>query len=223
MQIGRNGGCWYHATFAAGAQFEGDRNRASTSPRATSCRARSVFCLVPAGDHFRHSSPSYPLLALPGEYGSALTILPSRAPPRLHRGVIYAAAFHIFHCFQVFGSICKIKFVMREHTPRACPTLPPVHRSTPPICASRRHPPSHPPPVPSPPFAARTRVDAYGRPTNFLAWKHQHRECSKRILACEEASPAARCWNLVRNPAARLSDLDRKRICPNRVKCSLVH
>lgn len=27
--------------------------------------------------------------------------------------MIYAAAFHIFHCFQVFGSICKIKFVMR--------------------------------------------------------------------------------------------------------------
>ena len=31
--------------------------------------------------------------------------------------MIYAAAFHIFHCFQVFGSICKIKFVMRPHRP----------------------------------------------------------------------------------------------------------
>lgn len=50
-----------------------------------------------------------------GEYGSALTILPS-VPPRVSTtGMIYAAAFHIFHCFQVFGSICKIKFVMREH------------------------------------------------------------------------------------------------------------
>lgn len=27
--------------------------------------------------------------------------------------LIYTATFHIFHCFQVFGSICKIKFVMR--------------------------------------------------------------------------------------------------------------
>lgn len=32
---------------------------------------------------------------------------------RAPRAMIYAAAFHIFHCFQVFGSICKIKFVMR--------------------------------------------------------------------------------------------------------------
>lgn len=31
--------------------------------------------------------------------------------------MIYAAAFHIFHCFQVFGSICKIKFVMRPTVP----------------------------------------------------------------------------------------------------------
>lgn len=38
--------------------------------------------------------------------------------------MIYAAAFHIFHCFQVFGSICKIKFVMREHSPPSH-TLPP--------------------------------------------------------------------------------------------------
>lgn len=42
--------------------------------------------------------------------------------------VIYAAAFHIFHCFQVFGSICKIKFVMRP-TPRRNPPSP---RSPPP-------------------------------------------------------------------------------------------
>lgn len=58
--------------------------------------------------------------------------------------MIYAAAFHIFHCFQVFGSICKIKFVMR-------PTIP-----SPASAAS------------TPSFSARTtRVDAYGRSANF--------------------------------------------------------
>lgn len=92
-----------------------------------------------------------------GEYGSALTILPSE-PPRVSTGMIYAAAFHIFHCFQVFGSICKIKFVMREHSAPPPATVPRPR-------ASRCHPrtPS------SPPFAARTRVDAYGRSVNFLA------------------------------------------------------
>ena len=60
--------------------------------------------------------------------------------------MIYAAAFHIFHCFQVFGSICKIKFVMRPTAPRRF-----VTPSTPiqPLCAHNQ------------------RVDAYARPANF--------------------------------------------------------
>lgn len=106
-----------------------------------------------------------------GEYGSALTILPSE-PPRVSTGMIYAAAFHIFHCFQVFGSICKIKFVMREHSAPPPATVPRPR-------ASRCHPrtPS------SPPFAARTRVDAYGRSVNFLACWNTEAGCSEKILA----------------------------------------
>lgn len=98
-------------------------------------------------------SPLFPALPDPrrpsrrrafGEYGSALTILPS-VPPRVSTiGMIYAAAFHIFHCFQVFGSICKIKFVMREHIYSHTLSLPLPSLSV--TLAS---------PVASPPFAAR--------------------------------------------------------------------
>lgn len=140
-------------------RFECDRNRASTSARGfLSCQKHVLPLAHPApsrgGNHFRPLDPRRPSRRRAfGEYGSALTILPSE-PPRVSTGMIYAAAFHIFHCFQVFGSICKIKFVMREHP--ALPTpLPPfsVPRVT----------PRHPRTPSSPPFAARTRVDAYGR------------------------------------------------------------
>lgn len=124
------------------------------------CFAARPFCSIPGGNHFRPSLDPRRLSRRRafGEYGSALTILPSE-PPRVSTGMIYAAAFHIFHCFQVFGSICKIKFVMREHP------APSLSRPRFLSRASRRHPrtPS------SPPFAARARVDAYGRPVNFLA------------------------------------------------------
>lgn len=70
-----------------------------------------------------------------GEYGSALTILPSE-PPHVSTGMIYAAAFHIFHCFQVFGSICKIKFVMREHS-AAAPAVSAHHAAA--LAPCRRH------------------------------------------------------------------------------------
>lgn len=88
------------------------------------CFAVRPSCPIPGGNHFRPLDPrrSSRRRAF-GEYGSALTILPSE-PPRFSTGMIYAAAFHIFHCFQVFGSICKIKFVMREHP--ALPSLAPV-------------------------------------------------------------------------------------------------
>lgn len=101
------------------AGFARDSNATGTvrlPPRATSCRARSMFCRSPALPWREPLSPPFPSRRRAfGEYGSALTILPS-VPPRVSTaGMIYAAAFHIFHCFQVFGSICKIKFVMREH------------------------------------------------------------------------------------------------------------
>jgi len=117
--------------------FECDRNRASTSARGfLSCQkhvlplARSAPSQV--GITFAPSPSTDPRRLSRrrafGEYGSALTILPSE-PPRVSTGMIYAAAFHIFHCFQVFGSICKIKFVMREHS-----ALLPTLRFPPPAC-----------------------------------------------------------------------------------------
>lgn len=145
-------------------------------PCAASCRARSMFCRSPILPHPRREPLSPPPPSLDprqssrrrafGEYGSALTILPSE-PPRVSTGMIYAAAFHIFHCFQVFGSICKIKFVMREHSALPPPAIP-----------------RHPCTLLSPPFATRTRVDAYGRPVNFLScW---NTGCSEKILVCYE-------------------------------------
>lgn len=115
-------------------------------PRAASCRARSMFCRSPILPYPGREPLSPPLDPQQpsrhrafGEYGSALTILPSE-PPRVSTGMIYAAAFHIFHCFQVFGSICKIKFVMREHPVLSSPAPPfSVPRITP--------PPSHHPVV----------------------------------------------------------------------------
>lgn len=120
------------------------------------CFVARPSCPIPDGNHFRPPGTSSRRRAF-GEYGSALTILPSE-PPRVSTGMIYAAAFHIFHCFQVFGSICKIKFVMREHS-----ALSPGPVPCPRVSCRRPRTPS------SPPFAARTRVDAYGQPTNFLA------------------------------------------------------
>lgn len=124
-------------------RFECDRNRASTS--ATSCRAKSMFCRSPALPWREPLSPPFPAFdprrpsrrRAFGEYGSALTILPS-VPPRVSTtGMIYAAAFHIFHCFQVFGSICKIKFVMREHIYTYTYTY---SFATPSLPVPRRHP-----------------------------------------------------------------------------------
>lgn len=120
------------------------------SPRAASCRARSMFCRSLVLPHPGREPLSPPLdprrpsrRRAFGEYGSALTILPSE-PPRLSTDMIYAAAFHIFHCFQVFGSICKIKFVMREHP--ALPSRPlPCPPAAPPFSVPRvTPPPSHP-------------------------------------------------------------------------------
>lgn len=162
-------------------RFECDRNRAS--PRATSCRARSMFCRSPVLPWREPLSPPFPAFDPPppqrpsrrrafGEYGSALTILPS-VPPRVSTtGMIYAAAFHIFHCFQVFGSICKIKFVMREHIlTRAIPS-PPCHSVT---LAS---------PVASPPFAARRERRRIWRTGQFppSCWNIEY---SERSLACK--------------------------------------
>lgn len=146
-------------------RFECDRNRASTSARGfLSCQKHVLPLAHPtlsrAGTTFAPLDPQRPSRHRAfGEYGSALTILPSE-PPRVSTGMIYAAAFHIFHCFQVFGSICKIKFVMREHPVLSSPAPRFLSR------ASRHHSRTTPS---SPPFAARTRVDAYGRPVNFLA------------------------------------------------------
>lgn len=101
------------------------------------CFAARPFCPIPGGNHFRPLDPRRPSRRRAfGEYGSALTILPSE-PPRVSTGMIYAAAFHIFHCFQVFGSICKIKFVMREHPALPSPAPFSVPRVTPP--PRRRH------------------------------------------------------------------------------------
>lgn len=137
------------------------------------CFAARPSYAIPGGNHFRPLDPQQPSRHRAfGEYGSALTILPSE-PPRVSTGMIYAAAFHIFHCFQVFGSICKIKFVMREHPVLSSPAPRFLSR------ASRHHPRT----TPSPPFAARMRVDAYGRPVNFLACWNTETGCSEKILA----------------------------------------
>lgn len=135
-------------TDICGTRFECDRNRVRPPPRApASCRAGSMFCRSrPSWPHPEREPLSPPTPLDPrrpsrrrafGEYGSALTILPSE-PPRVSTGMIYAAAFHIFHCFQVFGSICKIKFVMREHSALSPSSLPPS--STPRVTPSPAHP-----------------------------------------------------------------------------------
>lgn len=108
------------------------------------CFAVRTSCPIPGGNHFRSPlDPRQPSRRRAfGEYGSALTILPSE-PPRVSTGMIYAAAFHIFHCFQVFGSICKIKFVMREHSalppPAPAPPYPVPARHTVTRAPRRRH------------------------------------------------------------------------------------
>lgn len=85
-------------------------------PENMFCRSL-VLPLPSPGTTFAPSTPGDPLAAValsenmdrPWQYCR-------RNRPASPRGMIYAAAFHIFHCFQVFGSICKIKFVMREHS-----------------------------------------------------------------------------------------------------------
>lgn len=104
--------------------LERDRNHACL---ATSCLANSVFCLS--------FHPSFDISPFSGSSRapSPCTLAENMDRPwqycrwnhPVSSDMIYAAAFHIFHCFQVFGSICKIKFVMRPTTPDPAASPPP--------------------------------------------------------------------------------------------------